>query len=62
MNGIFKELEDLRAEITRLERRFIEETKAHDQTRHRLACRERELERLRNNFYSERVKEIQHEN
>jgi len=45
-------------EIARLERRFIEETKAHDKTRHRLECRERELERIRSNMYKERVEEM----
>lgn len=44
-------------EIARLERRFLEETKAHDKTRHILECRERELERIRSNMYSQRVKE-----
>ena len=48
-------------EITRLERRFLEETKAHDKTRHRLHCRELELERLRSNMYKERVEESQNE-
>lgn len=51
----------LRLEITRLERRFLEETKAHDKTRHVLECRERELERIRSNMYKERVEEMQKE-
>jgi hypothetical protein len=45
----------LRGEIARLERRVLEEERSHDATRHRLKCRERELERLRDNFYSKRV-------
>jgi hypothetical protein len=45
----------LRGEIARLERRVLEEARSHDATRHRLKCRERELERLRDNFYSRRV-------
>jgi hypothetical protein len=52
------EEEDDEAEIERLERRFLEETKAHDKTRYRLECRERELERIRSNMYSQRVDEV----
>jgi hypothetical protein len=48
----------LEAEVARLERRFLEETAAHDKTRHRLECRERELERIRSNMYSERVERM----
>jgi hypothetical protein len=52
-----EQLTELREEISRLERRFLEETKAHDKTRHHLECRERELERIRSNFYKERIEE-----
>jgi hypothetical protein len=52
-----KRITELLEEITRLERRFLEETKAHDRTRHILECRERELERVRSNFYKNRVEE-----
>jgi len=48
-------MRDLQDEVTRLERRFLDETAAHDKTRHRLECRERELERIRSNNYRERV-------
>jgi hypothetical protein len=49
---------ELREETARLERRFLDETKAHDKTRHVLECRERELERVRRNMYENRVKEL----
>lgn len=55
---MWQESGELREEVQRLERRFLEETKAHDKTRHVLECRERELERVRRNMYENRVKEL----
>lgn len=42
--------------VGQLERSLLREIAEHDKTRRRLEARERELERIRSNNYSERVK------
>lgn len=42
-------------EVRRVENRLLREMTEHDRTRHRLECRERELDRIRRNFYEKRV-------
>jgi len=43
-------------EIAQLERSLLNEVAAHDVTKRRLASQELEIERLRSNLYSDRVK------